>query len=273
MTLFLNQSSRNATSFCAQCCKASIGCCTTSFQNADRSSVNLIFNNFRFFENDNGTSESNPWLDFNISNFTATLKREDLVDSNFKQNYPGQKNYYTFENNPTDLIDEGFQQPSLPGLPFVQYLITSRLITIPVSVSPKTATFDLPPDRVDKPSYYYPGPYYADMVFTCSGSRYYCQARLLRVLSPNDPPANNVAGLTPTIGMIVGFMSGYLNIFSCDPLFGYGTFESVIPIPRGFHFAQDLGISKFAYYTTSTDGYNLYAYTPFNYKMDWYITE
>lgn len=284
MALGLTQNASTANQFCVPCCTANKGCCTSQFELFDKESVTITFNNFRYFTGSDGsTSENNPWLDFYISPFSGVLKRNDLVNSLHKESFPNTKDFNYYLNNPTDTVDEGYPPnviigPYNPGGLF--YLVATRSIPVNILVNPKTSIYQNGTTKeTTLPVKAYNG-YYAAVAIYCDGSTYGVVLSLYRDWTQNDPPVNQIPGLIPTKPMIVGEMIGTSSVLSCSPLFAKGVAETS-PFPKGFHWAQDDLTAKFAYYLilyepqngTPYYSYNTFAYTPFNWKMDWYITE
>lgn len=282
MALGLTQNANLANQFCVPCCEANAGCCTSEFQSSDKESITITFNNFRYYTDANGlTCENNPYLDFYIYPFSAKLKRSDLVNSLYKANNPNVKNYGQFENASLDLLDAGFAPSQNPyGM-----MVNSRKVKIPIFLNPKVFSYVLNNTTTTVfPYYYYDVSYYAEINLVCFNNYYAIGATIFRELSVYDEPVEPIEGLTPVIGMIVGqlntaYGSGKNMVLSCNPFYGISS-VGTSAFPIGFHWAQDSGTAKFAYYKylfmdnfgNQSISYNTYAFTPFNYLMDVHLT-
>ena len=228
---------------------------------------------------------SKDWSFF-ISPFSATLKRRDLIDSYYKQTLPGIKNYNEFANNPTDTADEGYPSNIIIGQnnpSGVIYHLSSRILKIDILINPKSSVTQTGNStEIVNPFYCYNVKYYAEIAVICNQtSSYSVVVNLFREWIASDPVVDSIEGLIPSQVMINGGMIGSSDVYSCDPLFAKGTATGSQNFPYGFHYAQDSGKGKFAYYKityinqfgVSSVSSDIYAYTPFNFNMDWYITE
>lgn len=288
MTLGLTRNASTSNQFCIPCCASPLGrCCNEEFEFVDKESLTISFKNFRYFNSlAYGTSENNPYLDFYINDFSATLKRRDLIDSLFKLNFPGTKDFNQFANNSLDTVDEGYPE----NIPIgnmnpsgVLYHLPNRIIDVEIFLNPKTSTVQNGfLQQIIEPLYYYQVKYYAEVIVYCNAiGGYSFTFSLFREWIGTDPVIQTIQGLIPSQIMIVGGMLGSSTVYSCNPLFAKGIAVGPPPSPYGFHSAQDSGKGKFAYYkiknidqfgNISYDS-STYAYTPFNFNMDWYITE
>jgi len=231
----------------------------------------------------------NPYLDFSIEPFSATLRRFDLVSSSAPPGF----NYGVFNNGMTDLASAGFD-PTLntPDGYYPLYNVTARAIPITVNINAKETSFSSGTYRekyevvkVNNTQHY------ADITVQCDSDSYIVNFGWWRDTNAADTPYRyffktmpDITGLTRMVQMLNG-MPGHESlgqVSSCSPLIASGTSKSVCS-PCGLYNPPDgQTYTALAYWrmrysydsgaTYSTGIYN-YSYQPFNFTMDWIITE
>lgn len=294
MALDLNKNARTEAQPCVPCCVGNLErCCTSELTAASTDSIHIHFYNFRLLpapENNPGyTMIGNPFLDFSIEPFSATLPRIDLVSSSAPPGF----NYGSFGNNMTDLASAGLDPTVNDSFNYPLYNVTARAVPMTVNINAKN-----PPEvvagtyrekyeviKVNNTQYY------ADIAVQCGSNDYTVNLNWWRAAGENDIPYYPYfidrierPGMTRMIQMLNGLpgqeSSG--KVSKCDPLLVSGT-SGTVCFPCGSFVAPTgntftglanwrLRYSNDSGATFSTGIYN-YSYQLFNYTMDWIITE
>lgn len=292
MSFSLNGNTSSESILCVPCCVKDLErCCTNELSVVNLESVNIHFYNFRLqigpIENPNYTMIDNPYLDFNIDPFSATLTRSDLILSS--ENFV---NYGYYTTGAEDLVSAGLNPDPNP-YSYPVYKVASRLIPVPVDIYAKNV-ISTNGNLVQKFTVIKTNnsQFYADISLSCINENYRVYVRWFRDVKEDDIPyypffveKPGAEGIKMVVEMLSPPFYSNSKTVHCDPFVASGNSYSECN-PCGFHFAQDGastngGYIKMAYWNVMTS-YDfgatfqpgqLYAYTPFNWTMDWIITE